>query len=123
MAEEHPHEAQSPGSAGLSAETGEPEEPSKGRAAIPAADAARKAVAEVAAFTRRDPESVISIEWADGHWRVGVEMVESHRIPDSADILAVYEVELLPSGALHSYRRVRRYSRGQLSEERRGGYR
>ena len=45
--------------------------------------------------------------------RVGVEVVESHRIPDSADILAVYEVCLDESGELESYRRTQRYSRGQ----------
>jgi hypothetical protein len=91
--------------------------PAKGRPAIPPAEAARRAADEVAALTHRDPESVISIERTDGRWRVGVEVVEAHRIPDSADILAVYEVDLLPSGTLYSYRRVRRYARGQLNRE------
>jgi hypothetical protein len=92
-------------------------DPPQDRPALPPAEAARRAADEVAALTHRNPESVISIESADGRWRVGVEVVETHRIPDSADILAVYEVELLPNGTLHSYRRVRRYARGQLNRE------
>jgi hypothetical protein len=60
---------------------------------------------------------VISIERADGGWRVGVEVVEVPRIPDSADILAVYEVRLDADGDLISYRRVGRYARGHADWE------
>jgi hypothetical protein len=49
---------------------------------------------------------------------VGVEVVEVSRIPDSADILAVYEARLDADGDLVSYRRVRRYARGQMDCER-----
>ncbi|GAA2885947.1 hypothetical protein GCM10010472_50180 [Pseudonocardia halophobica] len=65
-------------------------------------------------LTGRHPESVVSIEPRDGNWCVGVEVVETHRIPDSADILAIYEVLVRPDGDLLSYRRVRRYTRGQV---------
>jgi hypothetical protein len=79
--------------------------------------AARRAVVEVAELTGHDPESVISIERRDGGWQVGVEVVETHRIPDSADILATYEVRLGPDGELLSYHRRGRYARGQLFRE------
>ena len=68
-------------------------------------------------FGRR-PESVISIDWKDEEWCVGVEVVEVSRIPDSTDILAVFEVRLDTDGDLISYRRLRRYARGQLDWER-----
>ena len=79
---------------------------------------ARHAASLVATLAGRRPESVISIERKDGEWRVGVEVVEVSRIPDSADILAVYDVRLDPDGDLLSYRRVRRYARGQMDCER-----
>jgi hypothetical protein len=75
---------------------------------------ARRAAEQVAALTGRHPESVISIEPRDGDWCVGVEVVETRRIPDAADILAIYEVLVRSSGDLISYRRTRRYTRGQV---------
>jgi gas vesicle protein GvpO len=79
--------------------------------------AARRAAAEVAALTGLEPETVISIERRDDGWLVGVEVVETRRIPDSADILAAYQVCLEPDGELASYRRTQRYPRGQMHRE------
>jgi hypothetical protein len=80
---------------------------------LSAADAAHAAIAQIGDLTGHDVEGVISVERNDDGWRVGVEVVESHRIPDSADILAIYEVDLDADGELVSYRRTERYSRGQ----------
>jgi hypothetical protein len=68
----------------------------------------------VRVLTGRHPESVISIERREGDWCLGVEVIETRRIPDSADILAIYEVLLTSAGNLVSYRRIRRYTRGQV---------
>ena len=87
--------------------------------AIPAPAAARRAARYVAEFTGRHPESVVSVERHDGDWQVGVEVAETHRIPDTTDVLAIYEVCLDGGGRLVSYRRTRRYARGQLDKERR----
>ncbi|WP_297645238.1 gas vesicle protein GvpO [Pseudonocardia sp.] len=87
------------------------------RESLPAGVAARRAAVEVAELTGHQPEAVISLERSDGEWKVGVEVVETHRIPDSADILAIYEVCLSSEGELISYRRTRRYARGQLLGE------
>ena len=80
--------------------------------------AAQRAARFVARLSGRRPESVISIERKGKEWCVGVEVVEVSRIPDTADILAVYEVRLDADGDLISYRRIRRYARGQLDSER-----
>ena len=85
--------------------------------AIPASVAARVATKNVVEFTGRELENVVAIECRDGDWYVDVEVVESHRIPDTTDILAIYQVRLDRSGDLLSYRRTRRYSRGQLDKE------
>jgi Gas vesicle synthesis protein GvpO len=86
---------------------------------IPAKAAARRAAEDVAEFTGLRPENVVAIEPRDGGWYVDVEVVESHRIPDTTDILAIYQVRLDRNGNMHSYRRTRKYSRGQLDK----GYR
>jgi gas vesicle protein GvpO len=81
---------------------------------VPAAVAARKAARHVVDFTGRSPECVVSIDRADGGWQVGVEVVEIRRIPDTQDVLAIYEVRVDHGGDLLSYRRTRRYARGEL---------
>jgi hypothetical protein len=81
------------------------------------AQAARLAARQVAQLTGRVPEGVVSIERAETGWRIVVEVVETHRIPDSADILATYEAELDGDGDLAAYRRIRRYPRGRTQEE------
>jgi hypothetical protein len=80
---------------------------------------ARRAAALVSTLTGRAPESMVSLERCDGGWRVGVEVVEMARIPDSADILAVYDVRLDDDGDLVSFQRTRRYPRGHLQREHR----
>jgi hypothetical protein len=79
--------------------------------------AARLAADYVATMTGKEPEGIVSLERADqGGWVIGVEIVETRRIPDSTDILAVYEAELDAEGELVAYRRVKRYSRCQVGE-------
>lgn len=91
------------------------ERPTRSRT-LPAARAARLAMSQVAELTGREPESVTSLERADGGWKVDVEVVETRRIPDSADVLAIYEAELDEDGELVAYRRTRRYPRGRGQE-------
>lgn len=81
-----------------------------------ASAAAKAAVDQITQLTAKQPEGVIAVEPGDGGWRVSVEVIEDRRIPSSADILAVYEAAITNSGDLTSYRRVRRYGRGQGDE-------
>lgn len=68
-------------------------------------------------LTGRDVEGVTGLERADDGWRVEVEVVEVRRIPDTTDVLALYEVTLDDDGDLESYRRLRRYVRGTPGQE------
>ncbi|SNR79844.1 gas vesicle protein GvpO [Actinomadura mexicana] len=79
-----------------------------------ASKAAELAVEHVTAMTGRRAESVVGMERTEEGWRVKVEVVETHRIPDSADILAVYDTEVDEDGELVSYRRAGRYARGRV---------
>lgn len=76
---------------------------------------ARRAVEQVARLSRRAPERVVFVEPADDGWLVGVEVVETARIPDTTDILGVLELRLDANGGLISYRRTSRYIRGDVS--------
>jgi hypothetical protein len=79
-----------------------------------AVEAIRAAMRLVAQLTGRPAEGVVSMAPADDGWSVGVEVVETRRIPDSADILAVYEATVDGHLELTGFRRTRRYSRGQV---------
>ncbi|MEU8824955.1 gas vesicle protein GvpO [Streptomyces sp. NPDC048636] len=97
---------------------GKPARPRRERSrGVSARDAARSAARQVRDLTGRDPEGVTSLERREDHWVVGIEVVETHRVPDSTDILAEFRVEVDDEGELLSYRRDHRYYRGR-SEER-----
>lgn len=79
---------------------------------------AREAVALVRDYitemTEGEPLRMTSATPTDeGGWIIEIETVEDRRIPSSADILALYEMELDSSGEMLSYQRTRRYMRGQ----------
>ena len=79
---------------------------------------ARQASADLAELLGREPEAITSLERTDDGWRVGVEILEIRRIPDTADVLAEYEVEADEEGHLTAYRRTRRYTRGHVDNDR-----
>lgn len=95
----------------------EPDRRHQGENGLTAMSAAQRAARAVQRLTGRDPESVISVERAENGWQVGVEVVEAHRIPDSADILATYQAELDGAGRLKGYRRTARYPRGTTRKD------
>ena len=80
---------------------------------LPADAAARVGLRHIAELTGKAVTGVVSLDRSDGGWTVGVEVVEDRRIPSSADILAVYQVEIDGAGELRGYRRTRRYPRGR----------
>lgn len=73
---------------------------------------ASEAMGELTALTGKDVEGVTGLERSDNGWLVRVEVVELRRIPDTTDVLALYEVETDSSGVLQGYQRIRRYVRG-----------
>lgn len=80
------------------------------------AEVARGAAAELAELLGRAPEAVVSLARTDDGWRIGLEVLEIRRVPETADVLAEYEVEADAGGRLVGYRRVRRYPRGRVEE-------
>jgi|SRR5690349_7262124 gas vesicle protein GvpO len=87
---------------------GEPQEPLTAREAVALV---RQYITEM---TEGEPVRMTSATpTEEGGWIVEVETVEDRRIPSSADILALYEMELDPDGEMLAYQRTRRYMRGQ----------
>jgi hypothetical protein len=88
--------------------------PPKRSTATQVATAAAKQLLELAG---REAESVAGLERTEDGWTVLVEVVEVRRIPDTTDVLALYEVTVDSDGELQGYRRLRRYTRGVPGED------
>jgi len=73
---------------------------------------AREAAQQLLELTGREAEGVTGLERTEDGWKVEVEVVEVRRIPDTTDVLAIYEIEADEEGNVEGYRRLRRYSRG-----------
>lgn len=80
---------------------------------LSAGKAVTAAIQQLQLLTTRTPESVVGVEAHEDGWRVTVEVVESARIPNTADIMAEYEVDIDGSGELAGYSRKSRYFRGR----------
>lgn len=90
----------------------------RGGADISGPQSAAAAVRTIRQLTGKDALGVTSLEPTETGWLVGVEVLEQSRVPSSGDILAVYETEIGLDGDLLSYRRARRYLRGNTGDER-----
>ena len=60
-----------------------------------------------------EAESVSAVRRIADGWRVGLEVVEVHRVPESTDVLATYEVEVDDDGDLITFERTTRYYRSE----------
>lgn len=87
--------------------------PKRAKASVVAASAAQ----QLLELTGKSAEGVTGLERVEDGWKVQVEVVEVRRIPDTTDVLALYEVQVDDDGDMTGYRRVRRYARGVPGED------
>ena len=111
--EDQPGQARAGGRAAGGRVDGRPRRGPQHGSARTARQAARAAVRQVMELTGREAETITKLERREDGWMIGIEVVEDHRIPSSADILATYEATVDQDGELISYRRVSRYARGR----------
>lgn len=90
---------------------GAPRRPTGRRLALLAAE-------QLVDLTGKELEGIVGLGKDDDGWRVDVEVLEMRRVPNTTDVLAVYEVSLDRDGDLTGYRRVHRYVRGDAREDR-----
>jgi hypothetical protein len=115
-------EAPSRGTGDIPATAGdaEPRDPSDrddaGGRPLDGMEAARRAADDVLKLTGHQQGHVVSVVKQDDSWHIGLEVVELQRIPDSADVMALYEVVLDAHGELVTCSRRRRYLRGSTEE-------
>jgi hypothetical protein len=84
---------------------------------LSARELAQAALTTVEELTGYSPEAATGLEWDGESWCVTVEVLELSRIPNTTDILGAYQVRLDGHGTLRGYKRLRRYSRGEVRDE------
>ena len=75
------------------------------------------AVIQLQDLIGRPIEAVTGIEKNGTEWTVQVEVVELQRIPNTTDVLGVYEVTVDKDGELTGTRRTRRFYRSEAGED------
>jgi chemotaxis protein histidine kinase CheA len=78
---------------------------------------AREGARQLAELTGREVEGVVGFSRSEDGWTVEVEVLELSRIPNTTDVLAIYQLDLDEDGELDGYRRTRRYTRGASGDE------
>jgi hypothetical protein len=87
------------------------------RKGITGPQAVREAREQLGELIGREVESVVGMDRNEDGWHVTVQVVELERIPNSTDVLGIYEVTLDDGGDVTGYRRTRRYYRSQASDD------
>jgi hypothetical protein len=88
-----------------------------GKRRVNALGASRRAAAALDALIGRPVEGVVEVTRDGDGWLVAVEVLEIARVPNTNDVLGVYEVDLDPYGSLQGYRRRNRYTRGSTDAD------
>jgi hypothetical protein len=78
--------------------------------------AAKKARDEISELTQTPVERVTGVQRRDSGWIVTVEALEMRRIPETMDVLGIYQVELSGSGQVRGWTRVARCYRSQVED-------
>jgi hypothetical protein len=84
---------------------------------VNARDAAVRAGELLGELVDAPVEGVSGVCRTEEGWRVGVDVLELSRIPDTTSLLATYEVDLDRDGELLEYCRTRRFRRGAADGE------
>jgi hypothetical protein len=74
-----------------------------------------KAKTEFTQMASSKVDGVTGFSQSDGCWVVSLEVLERRAIPDSMDVLGVYEVRLDEEGHLLSFERKRLRKRGDIT--------
>lgn len=75
-----------------------------------------KAQGHIASMGKRSNDGVTSISKIDDGWIVSIEVLERKAIPDTMDILGLYEITMNNEGGLLSLERKKLRKRGDTEE-------
>ena len=79
-------------------------------------EAVKTVLAEFPTLTNLKASGVVGISHGEEGWVVSIEMLEKKSIPDSMDVLGLYEVKVDDRGKIVDFSRVKLRKRGDTVE-------
>ena len=73
-----------------------------------------KAFPKAKEVLNKQPESVSLLEKTEKGWKMEVEVLERKAVPDSFDLLSVFELNLDTAGNILSFKQIRKIRRGDM---------
>lgn len=73
---------------------------------------AEKAKEQIKSLVKKEPLGVIAIEKEGTKWKVLLEILERKAVPDTQDLVGIYELFLTEGGELLSYKQIEKRHRG-----------
>jgi len=80
-------------------------------------EAVKTVLGEFPNLTNLKASGVVGVSHGDEGWVVSIEMIEKKSIPDSMDVLGLYEVKVDDRGKIVDFSRVKLRKRGDTVEE------
>lgn len=74
----------------------------------------KKILPEIKELLKKDPESISSVEKTKEGWIVQCEVLEKKSIPETYDLLKVFEFKLDNNAKIAGFKQVRKIRRGDL---------
>jgi len=74
----------------------------------------KKVLPEIKELLKKEPENISSIEKTNEGWTVQCEVLEKKSIPETYDLLKVFEFKLDKDGKVTEFKQLRKIRRGQL---------
>lgn len=85
--------------------------------AINIAEICRKAPSIIEGIVNKKAEGITSVSKDGEEWKVVIEVLERKAIPDTQDILNIYELKLTGDMELTGYKRIGMRHRGDMVQE------
>lgn len=74
----------------------------------------RKALPDIKELLKKEPEGISSIEKSENGWIIHCEVLEKKSIPETYDLLKVYEFILDNNAKINSFKVLRKIRRGDI---------
>ena len=79
-------------------------------------EAIRKVRENLTKITNLEFNGTVGATKEDAGWKVTVELIERKSIPDTSDVLGIYEIKLTDEGEIVAFNRIKLRRRGDTQE-------